>query len=79
MHSDAISKGERVLMIDDLLATGGTMEACIRIVERVGGTVVGAGFIIELDVLNGRARLAPYEVFSLLHYDSEGESAEGGV
>jgi adenine phosphoribosyltransferase len=73
MHSDAITRGERVLMIDDLLATGGTMEACIRIVERVGGSVVGAGFIIELDGLRGRARLAPYEVFSLLHYGSEGE------
>jgi adenine phosphoribosyltransferase len=66
-------------MIDDLLATGGTMEACIRIVERVGGTVVGAGFIIELDSLKGRDRLTPYEVFSLLHYGSDLESAEGGV
>ena len=74
MHSDAISKGERVLMIDDLLATGGTLEACVKIVEQVGGAVVGAGFIIELDDLNGRARLAPYEVFSLLHYVAEGET-----
>jgi adenine phosphoribosyltransferase len=71
MHSDAISRGERVLMVDDLLATGGTMEACIRIVEQVGGIVVGAAFIIELDFLNGRNRLAPCEVFSLLHYAGE--------
>ncbi|HET6328903.1 MAG TPA: adenine phosphoribosyltransferase [Planctomycetaceae bacterium] len=71
MHTDAITRGERVLMIDDLLATGGTMEACLRIVEQVGGIVVGAGFIIELDFLAGRDRLAPCEVFSLLHYGSE--------
>jgi adenine phosphoribosyltransferase len=72
MHSDAISRGERVLMIDDLLATGGTMEACLHIVNQVGGTVVGAGFVIELDFLKGRERLAPCDVFSLLHYGSEG-------
>ncbi len=70
-------------MIDDLLATGGTMEACIRIVEQVGGRVVGTGFIIELDELNGRSRLKPYEVFSLLHYGSSDDlvgerSAAGG-
>jgi adenine phosphoribosyltransferase len=75
MHTDAIARGERVLMIDDLLATGGTMEACLRIVERVGGTVVGAGFIIELDFLKGRDRLTPCEVFSLLHYGSEVEGS----
>ena len=74
MHTDAIVRGERVLMVDDLLATGGTMEACMRIVEQVGGTVVGTGFIIELDFLKGRDRLAPHEVFSLLHYGSENEA-----
>ncbi len=73
MHSDAISRGERVLMVDDLLATGGTMEACIKIVEQVGGVVVGAAFIIELDFLQARKRLAPVEVFSLLHYGNEAE------
>jgi len=73
MHSDAISRGERVLMVDDLLATGGTMEACIHIVNQVGGTVVGAAFIIELDFLKGRERLAPCEVFSLLHYGTESD------
>jgi adenine phosphoribosyltransferase len=72
MHSDAISRGERVLMIDDLLATGGTMEACLHIVNQVGGTVVGAAFAIELDFLKGRDRLAPCDVFSLLHYGTEG-------
>ncbi|HEV8002826.1 MAG TPA: adenine phosphoribosyltransferase [Planctomycetaceae bacterium] len=73
MHSDAISRGERVLMIDDLLATGGTMEACLHIVNQVGGTVVGAAFVIELDFLKGRERLAACDVFSLLHYGSECE------
>ncbi len=72
MHTDAITRGERVLMVDDLLATGGTMEACIHIVNQVGGSVVGAAFIIELDFLKARNRLAPCEVFSLLHYGSEG-------
>ena len=71
MHTDAICEGDRVLLVDDLLATGGTMEACIRITERSGATVVGCAFVIELDFLKGRDRLKPYEVFSLVHYDSE--------
>jgi adenine phosphoribosyltransferase len=71
MHADALTASDRVLMVDDLLATGGTMEACLRITERLGATVVGAGFVIELTFLDGRRRLAPHEVFSLVQYDSE--------
>ena len=71
MHTDAISEGDRVLLVDDLLATGGTMEACIRMTEQSNATVVGNAFVIELDFLKGRERLAPYEVFSLIHYDGE--------
>jgi adenine phosphoribosyltransferase len=79
MHTDAISRGERVLMVDDLLATGGTMEACIRMVEQAGGTVVGTAFLIELDDLEARTRLAPHEVFSLLHYGVADESAKASA
>lgn len=71
MHTDAVSSSDRVLMIDDLLATGGTMGACIKMVEQAGATVVGTAFLIELDFLSGRKRLAPYEVFSLIHYADE--------
>lgn len=71
MHTDAVAKGDRVLLVDDLLATGGTMEACIRIVEKVGAVVAGTAFVIELDFLSGRRRLAPYDVFSLVHYADE--------
>jgi adenine phosphoribosyltransferase len=71
MHTDAVSQSDRVLMIDDLLATGGTMGACIKMVEQAGATVVGTAFLIELDFLNGRKRLAPYEVYSLIHYADE--------
>jgi adenine phosphoribosyltransferase len=71
MHADALTAGDRVLMVDDLLATGGTMEACLRITERLGATVVGAAFVIELTFLNGRKRLTPHEVVSLVQYDSE--------
>ena len=71
MHTDALEPGDRVLLVDDLLATGGTMEACIRLTEHSKAEVVGAAFVIELDFLNGRKRLAPYEVFSLVHYTDE--------
>ncbi|HEY7391230.1 MAG TPA: adenine phosphoribosyltransferase [Bryobacteraceae bacterium] len=69
MHKDAISHGHRVLIVDDLLATGGTAAAAARIVENVGGTVAGIGVVIELTFLKGRERLAGYDVFSLLKYD----------
>ena len=69
MHKDAISEGHRVLIVDDLLATGGTAAAVARLVEQVGGTVAGVGAVIELTFLNPRSKLAGYDVFSLLQYD----------
>lgn len=69
MHKDAIGDGSRVLIVDDLLATGGTAAAAARMVREVGGTVAGMGFVIELTFLGGRERLAGNEVFSLLQYD----------
>jgi adenine phosphoribosyltransferase len=69
VHTDAISKGTRVLIVDDLLATGGTARAVTRLVEGLGGVVVGLGFVVELTFLNGRGRLGGYEVYSLLQYD----------
>jgi len=69
MHKDAVSKGARVLIVDDLLATGGTAAAAARMVEAAGGQVAGMGFVVELTFLNGRAKLAGREVFSLLQYD----------
>jgi adenine phosphoribosyltransferase len=69
IHIDAVKTGTRVLMIDDLLATGGTMQAGCRLVEKAGGKVVGCAFLIELAFLKGRERLAPHEVFSLLRYE----------
>jgi adenine phosphoribosyltransferase len=69
VHRDAIEKGQRVLIVDDLLATGGTAEATTRLVKSLGGEIAGLAFVVELDFLNGRERLKPYNVFSLLHYD----------
>ncbi len=71
MHTDAVQKGERVLVHDDLLATGGTIEATCKLVERAGGVIVGLAFLIELDFLKGRDRLKQYDVFSLIRYESE--------
>jgi len=70
LHSDALSSGARVLVHDDLLATGGTARALCELVEQLGGEVVGAGFLIELSFLGGRERLAGREVHALLAYDS---------
>jgi adenine phosphoribosyltransferase len=69
VHRDAIEKGQRVLIVDDLLATGGTAEATTRLVKSLGGEIAGLAFVVELDFLNGREKLKPYNVFSLLHYD----------
>jgi adenine phosphoribosyltransferase len=69
IHLDAIQPGQRVLIVDDLLATGGTMQATVQLVERLGGEIVGIGFAIELDFLKGRTKFPSFEVFSLLHYD----------
>jgi adenine phosphoribosyltransferase len=68
MHIDAIRPGSRVLMLDDLLATGGTMKAGCQLIEMAGGIVVGCAFLVELLFLHGRERLAPAEVFSLIQY-----------
>jgi adenine phosphoribosyltransferase len=69
MHEDAIKKGDNILVIDDLLATGGTVKANIELVEKMGGKVVGVGFLIELDYLGGRKAIGnKYEVFSLVRY-----------
>ena len=68
MHIDGVSSGQRVLIVDDLLATGGTVEACCKLVEQTGATVVGCAFLIELQFLNATQRLNDYDVFSLLQY-----------
>jgi len=68
MHSDALHPGARVLLLDDVLATGGTMKACCELVARAGAEVVACAFVVELDFLKGRERIAPFEVLSLLHY-----------
>ncbi len=69
VHRDAITTGTRVLIVDDLLATGGTAAAVTRLVEELGGTVAGLAFVIELDFLRGRDKLTGYSVHTLLHYD----------
>jgi adenine phosphoribosyltransferase len=68
VHKDAIQPGQRVLVVDDLLATGGTAAATVNLAKSLGGEVVGAGFVVELDFLQGRAKLKDCDVFSLLHY-----------
>ena len=69
IHVDAIEKGQKILVVDDLLATGGTAKATCNLIEKLGGQVVEVAFIIELSFLNGREQLKDYEVFSLLKYD----------
>ena len=71
IHKDAIIKGERVLIHDDLLATGGTVSAACKLVESLGGTIVGLSFLIELSFLHGRQQLATYDVHSIIRYDTE--------
>lgn len=68
IHRDGLAKGARVLLVDDLLATGGTMEATIRLIEQCGAEIIELAFIIELTALNGRARLAPHPIISLVQY-----------
>jgi adenine phosphoribosyltransferase len=69
VHKDAIEKGQRVLIVDDLLATGGTAEATAKLAKSLGADIAGLAFVVELDFLKGRQRLGAYDVFSLLHYD----------
>ena len=70
IHKDAIQKGQRVLIVDDLLATGGTANATARLARSLGAEIAGLGFVVELDFLKGRDLLKDYAVFSLLHYDN---------
>jgi adenine phosphoribosyltransferase len=70
LHADAIGSGARVLVHDDLLATGGTARAKVDLVEQLGGTVIGLAFVIELESLQGRDKLADYDVWSLIKYES---------
>jgi adenine phosphoribosyltransferase len=68
VHQDAIGRGERVLLVDDLLATGGTMEAAVDLVKRLGGTICGLAFLVELTDLKGRDKLKGYDIRSLIQY-----------
>ncbi len=68
IHKDAIEKGQRVLIVDDLLATGGTANATAKLASSLGAEIAGLGFVVELDFLKGRELLKGYDVFSLLHY-----------
>jgi adenine phosphoribosyltransferase len=70
LHADALQQGTRVLVHDDLVATGGTARAVCDLVQRLGGDVVGCAFVVELTFLEGRARLAPFDVHSLVAYDA---------
>lgn len=69
MHIDGVASGQQVLVVDDLLATGGTVEACCKLLEGCGAHVVGCAFLIELAGLGGAQRIAPYEKFSLINYE----------
>jgi adenine phosphoribosyltransferase len=69
MHKDSIQKGQRVLIVDDLLATGGTAQATANLASSLGAHIAGLGFVVELDFLNGREKLKNYNVMSLLHYE----------
>ncbi len=71
MHTDAVRPGEKVLLLDDLLATGGTIRAACDLVKQAGGNIVGLAFLIELSFLHGRDKLKGYDVFSIVQYDSE--------
>jgi len=69
IHKDAVQPGQRVIIVDDLLATGGTAHACASLAQSLGADIAGLGFVVELDFLKGREKLKGHEVFSLLHYD----------
>ena len=69
IHKDAIQSGQRVIIVDDLLATGGTAGATVQLAKSLGADVCGVGFVVEFDFLNGREKLKGCDVFSLLHYD----------
>ncbi len=71
MHNDAVLKGQRIVLIDDLLATGGTLTAAAKLIDQAGGIVAGIGVVIELAFLDGRHRLKDYDVYSVISYGSE--------
>lgn len=71
MHNDAVLKGQKVVLVDDLLATGGTLGAATKLIEQAGGVVAGIGVVIELAFLDGRHRLKDYDVYSIISYGSE--------
>ena len=68
IHVDALGKNDRVLLVDDLIATGGTAAASCKLIEKLGAKIMGCAFIIELDFLNGRDKLSKYHIHSLIHY-----------
>ena len=71
MHSDSIKEGEKVVVVDDLIATGGTIAAAISLVERLGGTVVECAFVVELPELKGREKIEGYDIFTLMEFEGE--------
>jgi len=71
MHEDAVGNGENVLIVDDLLATGGTMQAATKLIEKLGGKIIGITMLIELGFLKGREKLKGYDVFTVINYDKE--------
>tara|TARA_R110002049_G_scaffold72490_3_gene187283 strand:+ start:55633 stop:56193 length:561 start_codon:yes stop_codon:yes gene_type:complete len=79
IHIDGIEPGQRVLIVDDLLATGGTMEACCRLLEKCDAEIVGCSFLIHLVQLGGEARLNPYPIHSVLTYDQDDDEVELSV
>lgn len=68
VHVDAVTEGDRVLLVDDLIATGGTAAASCELIEKLGGEVAGCAFVVELDFLKGRDKLSKYQIHSLIHY-----------
>ena len=71
IHTDAVGKGERVLIVDDLIATGGTIVAACNLIRKLGGEVAGLAFLVELSFLGGRNKLKEFDVFSIISYDAE--------
>ncbi|HEY6273479.1 MAG TPA: adenine phosphoribosyltransferase [Terriglobales bacterium] len=69
IHKDALKPGQKVIIVDDLLATGGTAQACVQLAKSLGAEITGLAFVVELDFLNGRKKFGGTEIFSLLHYD----------
>ena len=71
MHEDAITKGEKVVIIDDLIATGGTIEAAVKLVKKLGGDILECGFIVELPELKGREKIKDQKIFTICEFEGE--------